>query len=397
MKSKDSDYLCRIPEVPPVEKLQPTLNDDYRPQKIVEAFQKVKQALTDKCVFQFAGYWSYAFCFDRELSQFNGQIQDFVDKKVSKFILGKFNKDEAADRYTLNKEGGLWYLGYNLEGGTLCDLTGRPRSAEIQFVCDPSLNEPSLKWVKEYKSCQYQAQVAVPDLCADDLFGSNKEEKVHEIDCKKIVNTDIHVVDKEDYIKHSFYNHPLKISLSEYRLEPLGNGIFLGRPKIPGGLDVIIYNSDREDDTFLGTIAKSFFTGLARKKIYNGEEVLSSQGEFTYYTYVYGRRGDYLNTLEIVKNSDGKAILYDRNDLSHLEKNVMSVRILPQDENKVVSEERIETEEEKEKNSIIEEQQQQQQPLMQAETTEYETQKEASEDHHQPVKEEQNAMQHDEL
>lgn len=329
MKAKDTDYICHIPQFTPAERDQPTIDDQNRQQKIQEAFQKIKAALTGKYLFQHSGYWSYAFSFDQELSQFNGNIKDFLEKKVPKFILGKIKKTDSHDRYTLNKEGGLWYLRYNLDGGTVCDLTGRPRSAEIQFICDPGQENASLKWVKEYKSCQYQAQVSVPELCADDLLGRDKEEKIREVECKKVINTDINVVDKEDYIKFSFNNHPERITLSDYNLVTSWSGIFVALPKFNQGTNIFIYNTDEIDDNFFNNIAKTFFTALSREKLPltdKASKVLGADGEFSYDSYVYGRSGHYLTTVEIKKRNNGEVVLYDRSELSHLETNFRDIR-----------------------------------------------------------------------
>lgn len=329
MKSKDTDYICHIPQFTPAQSDQPTIDDQNRQQKIQEAYQKIKGSLSGKCLFQRSGYWSYAFCLDQELSQFNGNFQQFLEKKVSKFILGKIKKSDSHDRYTLNKEGDLWYLRYNLEGGTVCDLTGRSRSAEIQFICDPGQDTAALKWVKEYKSCQYQAQVSVPELCADDLLGRDKEEKIHEVECKKVVNTDIDVVDKQDYIKSSFNNHPDKITLADYNLVTSWSGIFIAIPKSKEGTTIFIYNTDELDDNFFNNIAKTFFTALSRDKVplqSKAAHVLGTNGEFSYDSYVYGRSGRYLTTVEIKKRNNGEVVLYDRSELSHLETNFRDIR-----------------------------------------------------------------------
>jgi len=328
MKLNATDYLCHVPQVSPTEqKHQPLLEDANKSQNIQRAYDIISESLNRFCLFNLGGhssYWSYAFCFGKRLSQFNGGIDSFQKGEGATFVLGTFKQGEGAEKYSLNREGGVWYLRYNLEQGTVCDLTGRQRSTEVQFVCDPSQSLPNLNWVKEYKSCQYQAQVSIPGLCSDDLLGSNKEEKLNEIECKQIINTDINVMDKQDYIESSFKNHAQKISISDYFLYSAGNGIFLGTPKTLNGPNVFIYHSDEFDEgKYLKEIAGALFTSISRKRVFvNDHQLLTHDVKFNYFSYVYGRGGEYLTTVQIEKDDNGRVVIFDKGPLSHLERNL---------------------------------------------------------------------------
>ena len=89
-----------------------------------------------------AGWWSYEFCYGREVKQYhfeNGAIQG---ETIS---LGKFESDynwekseewESSSKTPAKKR--KHHSQYYVDGST-CDLTGEPRKTEVRFKCDESL------------------------------------------------------------------------------------------------------------------------------------------------------------------------------------------------------------------------------------------------------------------
>lgn len=56
-----------------------------------------------------------------------------------------------------------------MEGGGLCDLTGKPRTAEIRFVCDPELMH-AFEALSETSTCNYLVVVHTTYLCEHAAF-----------------------------------------------------------------------------------------------------------------------------------------------------------------------------------------------------------------------------------
>ncbi|CCH45787.1 hypothetical protein BN7_5373 [Wickerhamomyces ciferrii] len=342
MQSSNTDYMCHIPQVSSNNQHDPfaTIEEESRSEKIKTAVKQIKETLENAWLFHNSGYWSFGFKFGQELSQFHGKEKDFLENKNVRYILGVPNKSDNYNDYSLHKEGGVWFLRYNLKGGTTCDLTGRPRTAEIQFMCDPSHVDPSLNWVKEYKSCQYHAQISIPQLCSDDLFGMNKEEIIHEIECTKVIDQDTEFIEKDKLIQKSFTDHDDKISIEDYELESIGNGIFLGKPTNQNKTNIFITNSEDINNELLGKLSSAYAKGLVTSKIKipvtPGSPVGTSQiAKLLYETYVYNVRGEYLTTVQIQWRENGQLVTYNREGLSLLKHNFK--KIVSEDENGVVS------------------------------------------------------------
>lgn len=75
----------------------------------------------------------------------------------------------------------LPYIEINMTGGTTCDLNSKPRFTRILYVCnDESRHE--LSSIKETYSCEYEAIVMTPLLCAHPDFKNDVGAEIP-IDC----------------------------------------------------------------------------------------------------------------------------------------------------------------------------------------------------------------------
>ncbi|CCC05231.1 unnamed protein product [Sordaria macrospora k-hell] len=86
------------------------------------------------------------------------------------------------------------YLVQRLDGGTICDLTGRPRTIEIQYHCNPALSSDRIGWIKEVTTCAYLMVIHTPRLCADVAFLPPKETKAHLITCQQVISSEEEVI-----------------------------------------------------------------------------------------------------------------------------------------------------------------------------------------------------------
>ncbi|PPR99586.1 hypothetical protein GOBAR_AA21097 [Gossypium barbadense] len=108
---------------------------------IVETEKRVKLKTPDELLEQ-EGWWSYEFCYQKQLRQLHLE----EDKVVQEFVLGVYDEEATAavnqnlsDISTLkdprSKDASQRYHAHQYTNGTACDLTNQPRETEVRFVC----------------------------------------------------------------------------------------------------------------------------------------------------------------------------------------------------------------------------------------------------------------------
>ncbi|KAK4208122.1 glucosidase II beta subunit-like protein-domain-containing protein [Rhypophila decipiens] len=231
-------YLCSVPVIAP----PPTLNQTATELAKAEEARELSRAsakgwelmsgLEGTCLYYMSGWWSYSFCYgkdSKEIVQFhalpglkNGLPER--DPESHEYVLGTTNierttsvrrKQQAAAQAgkdntpategaaedgskavshppntDLQVKGDQRYLVHKFEHGTICDLTGRPRTIEVQYHCSPGSTSDRIGWIKEVTTCTYLMVVQTPRLCLDVAFLPPKETRAHPISCRQIVSSD---------------------------------------------------------------------------------------------------------------------------------------------------------------------------------------------------------------
>jgi protein OS-9 len=217
---KDEAYLCTIPivEIPvknETSEAEARVAEQKELARATDRGWELLQELDGQCLYFVSGWWSYAFCYNSEITQFH-QLQQAgapmhppqKDPSAKEFILGKVKakkskQDEWGNQIDVRKgkevheppktelqvKGDTKYLVQKMEGGTTCDLTGKPRRIEVQFHCNPHVTD-RIGYIKEVTTCSYLMVVYTPRLCNDIAFMPQKEEKAHPITCRGIVPED---------------------------------------------------------------------------------------------------------------------------------------------------------------------------------------------------------------
>ncbi|GMM38547.1 Yos9 protein [Saccharomycopsis crataegensis] len=260
IESKNSgEYLCHIPKVKSNEteleeesKISMEELEKNREQVKKDAMRIVNNSMSNfqrivlgsdgeapkinNCMYKTINYWTYEFCFNDSIKQFheifeNGQRKK--DPNVPSFIISKLT-DESFQKVRLVDDfqsPGSVNLVQFANGGDVCDLTGANRMVDIKYVCDnegtsnafESSNEmPSISWFKEFKTCQYEMEVNIPELCQLKEFSHKTEEDINVIECNRIgknVETD-----SDEYVIP-------RINIEDYDLSPIGMNFYAGIPK----------------------------------------------------------------------------------------------------------------------------------------------------------------------
>ncbi|RIB22314.1 hypothetical protein C2G38_2033674 [Gigaspora rosea] len=178
-------YLCQIPFVDnqtavEEDKLEENRDDVDLMKKGLALLEPMKQT----CLIYL---FIYTFIYSR-IRQYH--IQPGLDERKPLFILGEYasrlatlppsNKDNDDQKNSLGTDlqtgRGKKYLVQRWGGGSLCDLTGKPRQVEIQFHCNLQSGD-SIAVVKEMYTCHYLLIVHTPRLCNDPAFLSKSSYK----------------------------------------------------------------------------------------------------------------------------------------------------------------------------------------------------------------------------
>ncbi|KAH6640005.1 glucosidase II beta subunit-like protein-domain-containing protein [Truncatella angustata] len=235
MTMHDTRYLCAIPVIktPPVQsKTETELAKAEEARELARASAhgwELVNALDGTCLYYVSGWWSYSFCYGHDVVQFHampskggkpqrdphsqeyvlGRVQDpsssssrrgrggNSDNKDSKANTGDpvpANNNEAANKATtspptteLQVKGDQRYLVQRMDDGTVCDLTNRPRTIEIQYHCSPGSTQDRIGWIKEVTTCSYLMLVNTPRLCSDVAFQPPSPSRANVISCRTIV------------------------------------------------------------------------------------------------------------------------------------------------------------------------------------------------------------------
>ncbi|QLQ79776.1 hypothetical protein HG537_0C04250 [Torulaspora globosa] len=212
------------------------------------------------CISYLSGFWNYEFCSDTGLAQFHGN-----SKTTSLYyVLGraKPSVDDREFQLLYNDLG--YYISEIMGSGDICDVTGRPRVVEVQYICRPAAGPATIQWVREVKTCHYEIQVAVPQLCSLELLSKNGDEDISgSIVCAKTEENG----ETSGLIETIGYYKPIFIGNELYLLEPHHKGTLQNRTALlyTGNLpitDSLYEESYGINEKFANAIGRMLFQHL---------------------------------------------------------------------------------------------------------------------------------------
>jgi protein OS-9 len=257
----DRRLLCQIPRVTDETNKTSSQAEEVDEQKelarATDRGLELLREMEDKCMYYFSGWWSYSFCYRKQIKQFHAlaagrgvpNYPPMEDPNTQSFVLGKFPADASdkeeetqenkqtsqTDVAELHTKGGSRYLVQHLRGGTKCDLTGRDRRVEVQFHCHPQ-SADQIGWIKELTTCSYLMVIYTPRLCDDLAFMPPQQDEVHDIECREILLPED--VPEWEAVKEWFTSHQLEdLSAAAAQSEPeiqIVGGIVVGGKKLVG-------------------------------------------------------------------------------------------------------------------------------------------------------------------
>ncbi|KAL7787148.1 glucosidase II beta subunit-like domain-containing protein [Trichoderma ceciliae] len=207
-------YLCAIPVIEPPTPENQTATELAKAEEARELGRAAASGwnllsqLEETCLYFMSGWWSYRFCNNREIVQFHALPSTPMgkppqrDPHAAEYILGQASLPESSETHSkyssgnsqvpaeLQVKGDQRYLVQRLEGGTICDLTGRERTIEVQYHCVPGMQSDRIGWIKEVTICAYIMVINTPRLCDDVAFLPPEESKANPITCQLIATDD---------------------------------------------------------------------------------------------------------------------------------------------------------------------------------------------------------------
>ncbi|KUI67793.1 hypothetical protein VM1G_03539 [Cytospora mali] len=222
-----SKYLCSVPVLAPPPAPNQTATDLAKAEEARELARansrgwELLSDLENQCLYFMSGWWSYKFCYGQDIVQFHalptgvkgglptrdpnsqeytlGRVKDVSTTKNNKKQNKELQTDVSGQQQTefqtppnseLQVKGDQRYLVQRMEGGTVCDLTGRDRTIEIQYHCNPGSTSDRIGWIKEITTCSYLMLIHTPRLCEDVAFLPPRETRAHPINCQLIVDSE---------------------------------------------------------------------------------------------------------------------------------------------------------------------------------------------------------------
>nr|XP_051688856.1 protein OS-9 isoform X2 [Oryctolagus cuniculus] len=124
------------------------------------------------CLLKTKDWWTYEFCYGRHIQQYHMEDSEIKGEVLYLgYYQSAFDWDDetakASKQHRLKR-----YHSQTYGNGSKCDLNGRPREAEVRFLCDDSagISGDYIDRVDEPLSCSYVLTIRTPRLCPHPLL-----------------------------------------------------------------------------------------------------------------------------------------------------------------------------------------------------------------------------------
>ncbi|XP_036107281.1 protein OS-9 isoform X6 [Molossus molossus] len=141
----------------------------YQGPGIPELLSPMKDA---PCLLKTKDWWTYEFCYGRHIQQYHMEDSEIKGEVLYLgYYQSAFNWDDetakASKQHRLKR-----YHSQTYGNGSKCDLNGRPREAEVRFLCDEGagISGDYIDRVDEPLSCSYVLTIRTPRLCPHPLL-----------------------------------------------------------------------------------------------------------------------------------------------------------------------------------------------------------------------------------
>ncbi|KAG8514158.1 Protein OS-9 [Galemys pyrenaicus] len=141
----------------------------YQGPGIPELLSPMKDA---PCLLKTKDWWTYEFCYGRHIQQYHMEDSEIKGEILYLgYYQSAFDWDDetakASKQHRLKR-----YHSQSYGNGSKCDLNGKPREAEVRFLCDEGagVSGDYIDRVDEPLSCSYVLTIRTPRLCPHPLL-----------------------------------------------------------------------------------------------------------------------------------------------------------------------------------------------------------------------------------
>jgi len=115
------------------------------------------------CLIGGLGWWQYELCHGRFINQFHQEPK----KKNIVIRLGFWNKEKHLEwaKKNMKKAKASNFVTHFYSGGDVCDLTGKPREAQVRLICKEGGGQQIVIYMQEHQTCKYTVVVESAILC----------------------------------------------------------------------------------------------------------------------------------------------------------------------------------------------------------------------------------------
>lgn len=152
----------------------------------------VLSSYVGQCFLRQDGWWSYEFCYNRSISQFH-KAREPEEEELS-FTLGLRNTGDTIDTIDTNNNGMLLPYTEVYTNGTVCDVSGKPRSVTVKYICADDTSQMGgitrqtgelflIKSIKEVETCVYELEFISSAICKQKMYKRSRHKSTLDIKC----------------------------------------------------------------------------------------------------------------------------------------------------------------------------------------------------------------------
>merc|ERR550519_547374 len=171
-------YQCSLPQMP-----EPDSEEAGAEEATVPDISRLLAPLeAGPCIYKTKDWWTYEVCYRRSIKQYHVEN----DKPVGEImLLGRHDPGQDVWEQT-----NTTYLPQYYTNGTQCDLTNRPRQAQLRFVCNEAAVQELIGDIFEPQSCEYSIVIHTNKLCSVPWLRPLAEPTPLPIVCQPLLSVD---------------------------------------------------------------------------------------------------------------------------------------------------------------------------------------------------------------
>ncbi|ODQ81517.1 hypothetical protein BABINDRAFT_6205 [Babjeviella inositovora NRRL Y-12698] len=331
----DTQYICSVPyyALPQVSTSSEN-RIEVDTETLASAVAIIEKAL-DSCLYYSTGWWTYAFCYGKEVVQFHEDLEvaktgvPKPDPTLPIYYLARF-QDESD--FSIEQDRTSKYISQSVGGGTKCDMTLTPRTIDVKYFCDPRIGRLSVESVAEVRTCQYEAEINIPGLCDTKLAIQDSTADRLDIVCAPVGTSNVtrDTQDLLDLFQRGSTEHRLRVTLSNYEYTSMGYGVSIGEHIKPGFPNIMLISLSKDSVKVVEDLLLVFSSAIP-----NGRLVVKSTfkkytitvaDKFTARFPMYDFKGEFVANVEIVFGDKLKMVISVLPHSTIISENYLSVQ-----------------------------------------------------------------------